>query len=317
MFPIKALADLAQYSRDTFVQAAALEALAVADGNHPLLLDLITAWSEDLQPRRLRLSAATALQRSKLLHDTTFHVAPWMAALALLQDEELTVREIVRAAVAPVLRVQSTENAPSDMAILPLAVSYLASVHGGTNASLCSALSLYVSTYALALAPRFVDCIHASNEMCQHVALCDKIFDAESGNDYRETDMLVQFVTWYFIVPGFITVQGAVEHLIECLSLWASSLPTQAWIGGTTFFPEIFARLHNLVLVAVAQLSRTDAATVTRLQALARRIVASESSNMHVLLRTALSCIETPSAVASAMYLTPMWHERHHRQGSS
>ncbi|KDO16433.1 hypothetical protein SPRG_18039, partial [Saprolegnia parasitica CBS 223.65] len=232
----------------------------------------------------------------------------WLAALVLLQDDEACVREAIRATVAPL--VTSVHAAPSDMMVLPYAVAYLAQTFGHVD-RLQEAVGSYLTTYT-ALFPRLDECISASDGHAYNV-LCDKIFEAESGNYFKEPELLVQLFAQHFVHTGKVRLPTLLSDLEACLVRWAaaSALHQQAWVGGTTFFPDVFPLFHNAVVVAIAQVHATNEAHGA-LQAIAHKVLGTETHNMHPLLCQALTALAAgDDSLAPLLFLTPSWASKH------
>ncbi|OQS01593.1 hypothetical protein ACHHYP_00569 [Achlya hypogyna] len=319
------LLELSEHAADATAKAAALQVLALLHAAAPVsappvlaatLVGQIQVLSDELQPLAVRLAASRSLHLSGLLaagrDGTNVHVCiqAWLAALVLLQDDEAIVRDAVRVAVAPL--VATSHAAPSDMAVLPLAVAYLAATYGHIP-SLQDAVTEYLTTWT-ALAPRLDECLAATDGVATGV-LCDKIFEAESGNYFKENELLVQLYAQHFVATGKVELPLLVPQLETCLRRWsdANASHHQAWVGGTTFFPDILPLFHNLLVVTVAQaLASPGDDAVDGVRALGKAVLATEASNMHPLLLQALTAfVEGDGALAPLLFLTPAWVTKH------
>ncbi|EQC31824.1 hypothetical protein SDRG_10612 [Saprolegnia diclina VS20] len=315
------LLELSVHAVDATSKAAALQVLALLHATATVsappalaetLVCQIQVLSDELQPLVVRLAAARSLHLSKLLaqqSNANLVVDGWLAALVLLQDDEACVREAIRATVAPL--VTSAHAAPSDMMVLPYAVAYLAQTFGHVG-RLQEAIASYLTTYT-ALYPRLDECISASDGHAYNV-LCDKIFEAESGNYFKEHELLVQLFAQHFVRTGKVRLPTVVADLETCLRRWAAAnaLHQQAWVGGTTFFPDVFPLFHNALLVVIAQVHAMNETACEGLQALARNVLGSETHNMHPLLCQALTALATGDpSLAPLLFLTPSWASKH------
>ncbi|KAG9402518.1 hypothetical protein AC1031_007131 [Aphanomyces cochlioides] len=315
-----ALELLSLIHRGQSTDAAAQAAAAVVD----VLVKQVVILSDENQPLLVRQAAAHALVHSRILATRAsdaradLAVDAWIAALDLLQDDELQVRETARQAAVDGIQWRFPALAdPSDMIVLPHAVEFLASEFKA-SARLKEHVVAFVAKWTT-VTPLLTESIGTDADLTTCNLLCEKIFEAESGNFFKQTDLTVQLLTWHCVSTGVVAIPSVVEELDAALQVWHQAGDRQAWVGGTTFFPDVFPLLHNLVVVATAVLAQRQ----TRhdgIYTLATALLQSQARNMHPLLHTALSTLakaaHMPQTVSrevdlSAMvYLAPFWKAR-------
>ncbi|OQR94023.1 hypothetical protein THRCLA_08269 [Thraustotheca clavata] len=333
---VPTLIDLSLNAVDSASKAAALQVLALLYRNAAptvvpanllsTLVAQIEILSDDLQPLIVRLSAAKSIGYSGVLSiekigksNVQLGIQAWLSALVLLQDDDNQVRDIIRAATSSVLKDKhiTSHPEPSYMMILPFAVEYLASTYGN-EPYLQNAVVNYLIKWS-DVETLLGQCIGASNDSATTSLLCEKIFEAESGNYFKEPDLLVQLYVQNFVDCGIVKLPSLVQSMDSCLKIWCDSQGTQAWVGGTTYFPDIFPLLHNLILINCGQLSGDDSHELSSaIAAKSQVLLAAESSNMHPLLLKALNALVHACDPATnsinlkpLLYLTAYWESPH------
>ncbi|RHY37844.1 hypothetical protein DYB25_003536 [Aphanomyces astaci] len=282
----------------------------------PSFVERVVELSDENKPLGVRLAAAKSLRgcSGSVLrpHDhMDVTVAAWIATLDLLQDDDVGVRDVIRVAAVESINHQGLTQS-SDMLVLPRAIDFLAS-HPTLAAS--TVLRDHVQGTLEAwttVVPWLDECLQDSS----HLLLCEKIFEAESGNYFKQPALTVQLYTWYFVRTGVVPAPPSIlPQAMAALQQWLKSATVHAWIGGTTFFPDVFPRLHNLLVVAVAVVLVIGQAH-PELHGVASALLAHQG-NMHPLVHTALTALKdaaadpkaasTDNALASIMYLAPFW----------
>ncbi|KAG1713461.1 hypothetical protein DVH05_001248 [Phytophthora capsici] len=345
-------------SADTQVLAPALELLALMayhdqgenDVNVTLYQTLcqeIDLRSDENQPLILRRAAASALHHSSLLLLHTMQnssgelaLAGWMSTLRLLQDDNVRVRSVARYAVQEALAKATDSSVTgivslSDAAVLPLAINYVASSFTRTDQG---AESLSKTLFKLIDAPSVLTAYSGSAgaKAQDWDDLYRRIFESESSNYFAECDVLAQNLV-HSLMARTIGDGEAMRLLRKrILNAAVSSLTTlnqeaqrsgkegSQWLGGITYYSDVFAPLFGLLAAAVA-ITTSSRPLPTELQPEASqvRVCAQEACGLHrnndaihpLLFRAfellASSSHDTNSvdteSVSELLYLTPYW----------
>ncbi|RHY34790.1 hypothetical protein DYB32_000651 [Aphanomyces invadans] len=281
----------------------------------PAFVERVVVLSDENKPLAVRLATAKSVQSSHVLCSLDRNdvaVPTWIAVLDLLQDDDVDVRDVARLAAVEAISHGGSLSQTSDMVMLPLAIEYLSK-----QSSLAASPALHTHVHEMlemstTVVPWLTECLQDTS----HLLLCQKIFEAESGNYFKQRALTVQLYTWYFVRTGMLSAPASiVPQAVAALQIWCESTALHAWVGGTTFFPDVFPRLHNLVVVTVADLLVHRTAH-PELHALATALLPYHN-NMHPLLFTALTVLKSVAAdpttvskdqaLASLMYLAPFW----------
>ncbi|ETI43354.1 hypothetical protein F443_11673, partial [Phytophthora nicotianae P1569] len=335
-------------SADTQVLAPALELLALMayrqntekNALYETLCKEIELRSDENQPLILRQAAASALHHSGLLllHSKQdcggdLALAGWISALRLLQDDDVRVRAGARHAVHQALA--TTADTPtaslSDATVLPLAVEYIAACFARTEHG------------AAALSKTLFDLIDAPSVLAAYSGaagakaqdwddLYRRIFESESSNYFAESDVLAQNLVHSLLART--TEDGAPMRLLrkQVLTAVVSALITLnqdaqrsgQWLGGITYYSDVFAPLFGLLAAGVAVM--TSCSLANELQSLTDRVreLAQEACDIHnqddvthplmlrslELLANKDNKTSTPTdvePVRELLYLTPYW----------
>ncbi|CAK4070362.1 unnamed protein product [Aphanomyces euteiches] len=327
------IAALAVDSIDPVTTAPALELLSLIHRGQSsdvaaapaavvdVVVKQIVILSDENQPLLVRQAAAHALVHSRILATRAsdpcadLAVDAWMAALDLLQDDELQVRETARQAAVDAIQWRFSALAdPSEMIVLPHAVEFLASEFKA-SARLHEHVVAFVAKWTT-VAPLLTESIGTDADVATCNLLCEKIFEAESGNFFKQTDLTLQLMTWHCVSTGVVAIPSVIDELDAALRVWQQAGDRQAWVGGTTFFPDVFPLLHNLIVVATAVLAQRQTCH-DAIYTLATALLQFQAPNMHPLLHTALSTLakaaHSPQTVSrevdlsALLYLAPFW----------
>ncbi|KAL7679465.1 hypothetical protein Plhal304r1_c078g0164621 [Plasmopara halstedii] len=348
-------------SGDPRILAPALELLAILasynqdpehDASIRALCQEIELRSDDSQPLMLRQAAASALRHSRqiLLHtkqklDSDLALTGWMSAVQLLQDDNVHVRACARRAVLETLaeasKDPSTTNAfsgtsLSDAMTLPVAVNFVVSsfAHTEIGAKFLSKLLM-----KLIDAPKILDAYSsASGAKAQDWDnLYRRIFDSESNNYFVERDTLAQNLVHALFVRTLYDNESM--HRLRCQILTnAASVLTilkqkvqvetksSQWLGGITYYSDLFSPLFGLLAAAVAITTSSSCPLSAEFQSLAGQVrelaheaytMYSKDEAIHPLVIRALellACTDQSSStvinvdpVKELLYLTPYW----------
>ncbi|KAG7382854.1 hypothetical protein PHYPSEUDO_004305 [Phytophthora pseudosyringae] len=360
------LACTLNISADAQVLAPALELLALmachqqstsATSQNALYQTLgqeIELRSDENQPLILRRAAAAALHHSGLLLLHTkqesdasianLALAGWMSALRLLQDDDVRVRAVARHAVQVALAkatdataVASPGDSLSDATVLPLAVEYIAASFARTEHG-ADALSKVL--FQLIDAPSVLTAYSgaAGAKAQDWDDLYRRIFESESSNYFAERDVLAQNIVHSLL--GRTIGDGGAMRLLRKQVLTAvmsalSTLNQEArwsgegggqWLGGITYYSDVFAPLFGLLAAGVAVVASMSSPLATELQPLAAQVreLAQETCELHrnddathPLVMRALELLASKDQDASKqadiepvrelLYLTPHW----------
>ncbi|KAG6956853.1 hypothetical protein JG687_00010346 [Phytophthora cactorum] len=336
-------------SADTQVLAPALELLALLayhqntkkNALYQTLCKEIELRSDENQPLILRLAAASVLHCSELLLLHTkqdsgddLALAGWMSALRLLQDDDLRVRAGARHAVQKTLAkaVDTPTASLSDATVLPLAVEYIAACFARTEHG---AASLSKKLFELIDAPSVLTAYSgaAGAKAQDWDDLYRRIFESESSNYFAERDVLAQNLVHSLLAR---TIQdGEAMRLLreQVLTAVVSALTTLnqeaqrsgQWLGGITYYSDVFAPLFGLLAAGVA-ITTSSCPLAAELQSLAGQVreLAQEACTIHnkddvthpLMLRALelLACKDRNTVtqtdiepVRELLYLTPYW----------
>ncbi|KAK1941584.1 Uncharacterized protein P3T76_007450 [Phytophthora citrophthora] len=345
-------------SADTQVLAPALELLALmayhGQGEnvtntalYQTLCHEVGLRSDENQPLILRRAAASALHHSSLLllhikQDSSAEVAlaGWMSALRLLQDDNVRVRSVARYAVQEALAKAPDSSvigiiSLSDAAVLPLAIDYVTSSFARMDQG---ADSVSKTLFKLIDAPSVLTAYSGSAgaKAQDWDDLYRRIFESESSNYFAERDVLAQNIVHSLLA---CTVEdGEAMRLLRkrVLNAAVSTLTTlnqeaqrsdkegSQWLGGITYYSDVFAPLFGLLAATVAVTTLSNPLP-TELQSAASqvRVLAQEACELHrndgathPLLFRALELLGNTShdtnsadtkAVCELLYLTPYW----------
>uniref|UniRef100_H3H3J8 Uncharacterized protein n=3 Tax=Phytophthora ramorum TaxID=164328 RepID=H3H3J8_PHYRM len=300
-------------SADTQVLAPALELLALmayqqqstssADAAlYQILCQEIEERSDENQPLILRQAAASALHHSGLLllHTTQgadatsvdLALAGWLSALRLLQDDDVRVRSSGRHAVQKALgtTASSPGDSVSDATVLPLAVEYITASFARTGHG---AAHLSKVLFELVDAPTVLAAYTgaAGAKAQDWDDLCRRIFESESSNYFAEREILAQNIVYSLLARS--TEDGESMRLLrmQVLTAVAAALTTLnqearreaggQWLGGITYYSDVFAPLFGLLSAGVAVLTSTPLAAELEPLALQVREVAQEACTIH------------------------------------
>ncbi|KAL3670504.1 hypothetical protein V7S43_004819 [Phytophthora oleae] len=345
-------------SADTQVLTPALELLALMayhqqgendtnDALYQTLCQEIDLRSDENQPLILRRAAASALHHSGLLllhtkqeSSAELALAGWMSALRLLQDDNVRVRSVARYAVQEALAKTTGSSVTgiaslSDAAVLPLAVEYVASSFARTEQG---AESVSKVLFKLIDAPSVLTAYSgaAGAKAQDWDDLYRRIFESESSNYFAECDVLAQNIVHSLLAR---TIEdGEAMRLLRkrVLNATVSSLSTlnqeaqrsgkegSQWLGGITYYSDVFAPLFGLLAAGVA-ITTSSCPPATELQPVASQVrdLAQEACELHrndgvthPLLFRALELLASKSqdtnsadteTVRELLYLTPYW----------
>ncbi|KAG6959994.1 hypothetical protein JG688_00009823 [Phytophthora aleatoria] len=343
------LARTLSISADTQVLAPALELLALLayhqntkkNALYQTLCKEIELRSDENQPLILRLAAASALHCSELLLLHTkqdsgddLALAGWMSALRLLQDDDVRVRAGARHAVQKALAkaVDTPTASLSDATVLPLAVEYIAACFARTEQG---AASLSKKLFELIDAPSVLTAYSgaAGAKAQDWDDLYRRIFESESSNYFAERDVLAQNLVHSLLAR---TIQGGEAMRLlrkQVLTAVVSALTTLnqeaqrtgQWLGGITYYSDVFAPLFGLLAAGVA-ITTSSCPLAAELQSLAGQVreLAQEACTIHnkddvthpLMLRALelLACKDRNTVtqtdiepVRELLYLTPYW----------
>ncbi|KAG7396793.1 hypothetical protein PHYBOEH_001711 [Phytophthora boehmeriae] len=352
------LSHILTVSADTQVLAPALEVLArmahdqqgiSASNNdgalYQILCQEIDQRSDENQPLILRLAAASALRHSCLLLLHTVQpshaelaLASWVSALRLLQDDNVRVRAGVRRAILAALAatkdftavIVSPRDSVSDATVLPFAVEYVVSAFAHTEHGLAS---LSKVLFELIDAPRVLTAYSgaAGTKAQDWDDLYRRIFESESSNYFAERDVLAQNIIYYLIGNSVANGELArtlhervLKSVVTALTtlnqeVRRSSKDGSQWLGGITYYTDVFAPLFGLLSAGVAVLTSPH----SDLEALVAqvRVVAQEACEIYRndnvtnpfvfrALELLASKLHNPAGsepVRELLYLTPNW----------
>ncbi|KAL4155608.1 hypothetical protein PRNP1_007716 [Phytophthora ramorum] len=339
-------------SADTQVLAPALELLALmayqqqstssADAAlYQILCQEIQERSDENQPLILREAAASALHHSGLLllHTTQgaeatsvdLALAGWLSALRLLQDDDVRVRSSGRHAVQKALgtTASSPGDSVSDATVLPLAVEYITASFARTGHG---AAHLSKVLFELVDAPTVLAAYTgaAGAKAQDWDDLCRRIFESESSNYFAEREILAQNIVYSLLARS--TADGESMRLLhmQVLTAVAAALTTLnqearreaggQWLGGITYYSDVFAPLFGLLSAGVAVLTSTPLAAELEPLALQVREGAQEACTIHTndgvthpLVFRAFELLASKDQQTDAepvrelLYLTPYW----------
>ncbi|OWZ19336.1 hypothetical protein PHMEG_0006428 [Phytophthora megakarya] len=346
-------------SADTQVLAPALELLALM-AHHELstfissekddtvlyqtLAQEIELRSDENQPLILRRAAASALHHSGLLllHtmqgfgvlSTSIALTGWMSALRLLQDDEVRVRAVARHAVQ---EATSQRGSMSDATVLPVAVDYIATSFARTEHG---ADSLSKMLFKLIDAPSVLTAYSgaAGAKAQDWDDLYRRIFESESNNYFAERDVLAQNIVYSMLARSI--EDGEIMRLLRKQILTAvvgtlttlnqearrSSEEGEQWLGGITYYTDVFAPLFGLLAAGVAVVTSTSCPLADDLQTLRAQVreMAQDACKIHTnddithpLIFRALELLSSNDEdtlkqtdiqpVRELLYLTPHW----------
>jgi hypothetical protein len=338
------LAQTLKISADTQVLAPALELLALmacheqsaassekaGDSLYPTLCHEIELRSDENQPLVLRRAAASALHHSGLLRlETEEALAGWLSALRLLQDDDVRVRAGARHAVQEAL---ATAESLSDASVLPLAVEFIAAAFARTGHGAASLSKVLVE---LIDAPRVLDAYAgaAGAKAQDWDDLYRRIFESESNNYFAERDVLAQNIVYSLLarsVEDGESMRLLRQRVLTAVSSTLTTLNQEArrssaeggqWLGGITYYSDVFAPLFGLLSAGVAVLTSTACPLAEELQPLASQVraLAQEARSIHggddathpLVLRAFELLARKDQAnaepVRELLYLTPYW----------
>uniref|UniRef100_M4BBZ5 Uncharacterized protein n=2 Tax=Hyaloperonospora arabidopsidis (strain Emoy2) TaxID=559515 RepID=M4BBZ5_HYAAE len=355
------LTRLLGVSADIQVIAPTLEMLALMAHQQPCksdaeialyqtLCEEIELRSDEAQPLMIRQAAASTLHHSGLLLLQNKQVgstvcadlalAGWTGALRLLQDDDMHVRAIARHAIENVLRTVDTADSSlssSDATVLPLAVEYVVSSFARTGPG------------AMALSTMLIQLIDAPIVLTAYVGaagakavdwdnLYRRIFESESSNYFAERDGLAQHMAYYLLTRPTGDKESIRLLCEQVLALLIKALPilnqegrctkeeANRWLGGITYYSDVFAPLFGLLAAGVAVVTSMSYLLTDDLQSLAFQVreLAQEACDIyidddviHPLVMRALKLLAcgdraTPQPdgiepVRELLFLTPHW----------
>ncbi|KAG6580168.1 Cell cycle-associated protein [Phytophthora cinnamomi] len=327
------------------------KSVSAATALYQVLGQEIEQRSDENQPLILREAAASALHHSGilLLHTKKGSVASsadlaltgWMSALRLLQDDDVCVRAVARHAVQEALAktedriVASTHGSLSDATVLPLAVEYIVASFARTGRG---ATSLSKVLFDLVDAPSALAAYAgaAGTKAQDWDDLYRRIFESESSNYFAERDVLAQNVVFSLLARP--VEDGESTRLLrqQVLTAVASALTTlnqearreegSRWLGGITYYSDVFAPLFGLLAAGVAVLTSTSSPPTAELQSLVSQVrelaqdaysTHNNDDATHPLVLRALELLANKDqdaskhagaeSVAELLYLTPHW----------
>ncbi|POM67184.1 THADA protein [Phytophthora palmivora] len=346
------------------VLAPALELLALVAYHHQLTSppsEMYTLYqtlgkeielrSDENQPLILRQAAASTLHHSGLLYLHTKHdslnaslaLTAWTSALRLLQDDDVRVRAVARHAVQEALAktvdstVASSGGSLSDATVLPLAVEYITSsftrMKNGAD-SLSKVLFELIDAPSVLTAYSGVAGVKAQD----WDNLYRRIFESESSNYFAERDVLAQNIVHSLLARSIEDSESLRLLRKRVLTAVSSSLTTLnqearrsdaeggQWLGGITYYTDVFAPLFGLFAAGVAIMTSTSCPLTTELQSVASQVrelaqeaceIHSNDDATHPLLFRALELLagndqgtsKQPHTepVQELLYLTPHW----------
>ncbi|KAL4100265.1 hypothetical protein PRIC1_008059 [Phytophthora ramorum] len=240
---------------------------------YQILCQEIEERSDENQPLILRQAAASALHHSGLLllHTTQgadatsvdLALAGWLSALRLLQDDDVRVRSSGRHAVQKALgtTASSPGDSVSDATVLPLAVEYITASFARTGHG---AAHLSKVLFELVDAPTVLAAYTgaAGAKAQDWDDLCRRIFESESSNYFAEREILAQNIVYSLLARS--TEDGESMRLLrmQVLTAVAAALTTLnqearreaggQWLGGITYYSDVFAPLFGLLSAGVA-----------------------------------------------------------------
>ncbi|GMF59490.1 unnamed protein product [Phytophthora fragariaefolia] len=356
------LAQTLNISADNQVLAPALELIALlayhssSSANqdskvYQILNQEIESRSDENQPLILREAAASALHHSRLLllhtnegsvtSTADLALSGWMSALRLLQDDSARVRSVARHAVQEALASvkahgsSSSRDSLSDATVLPLAVEYVATSFARTahgTASLSKVLFELVDAPSVLAAYAGAAGVKAQD----WDDLYRRIFESESSNYFAERDVLVQNIVFSLLARSAgdresvrllrQQVLTAVASALTTLNQEAQREESSQWLGGITYYSDVFAPLFGLLSAGVTALTSISASPEAELQPLVEQVrglaenaydIHRNSDATHPLLLRALEFLASKDQdswkqtgtepVTELLYLTPHW----------
>ncbi|CAI5729399.1 unnamed protein product [Hyaloperonospora brassicae] len=306
--------------------------------------------SDEAQPLMIRQAAASALHHSGLLRlhnkqdgSTVYAelaLAGWMSALRLLQDDSTCVRAVARHAIENVLGTVDPARirfSSSDATVLSLAVEYIVSsfAHTGHGATSLSKMLIQLIDAPVVLTA-YVGA--AGAKALDWDNLYRRIFEYESSNYFAERDGLAQNMVYYLLARSTgdeESIRLLCEQVLTLLNKALQILNQESrcsdeeagrWLGGVTYYPDVFSPAFGLLAAGVAVVTSTSHSLTGDLQSLAvqARELAQEACGihskddvMHPLMMRALkllACTDHPSSrqdgtepVRELLFLTPHW----------
>ncbi|KAF4130506.1 short chain dehydrogenase [Phytophthora infestans] len=299
------LTQMLGISADTRVLAPVLELLALMashqnsekDALYLTLSKEIELRSDENQPLILRQAAASVLHRSGLLllhtkQDTgaELPLTGWMSALRLLQDDDVRVRAGARHAVQSALleTTDTTTASLSDATVLPLAVEYMTVCFARTeHGAACLAKVLFELVDAPSVLTAYAGAAGVKAQDWDD--LYRRIFESESSNYFAEQDVLAQNLV-HALLARTVEDGEAMRHLRDqvltavvsaLLTLNQEAQRSGQWLGGITYYTDVFAPLFGLLAAGVAIL--TSCQDTAELQSLANQVqqLAQEACGIH------------------------------------
>ncbi|KAI9993022.1 hypothetical protein PInf_015077 [Phytophthora infestans] len=299
------LTQMLGISADTRVLAPVLELLALMashqnsekDALYLTLSKEIELRSDENQPLILRQAAASVLHRSGLLllhtkQDTgaELPLTGWKSALRLLQDDDVRVRAGARHAVQSALleTTDTTTASLSDATVLPLAVEYMTVCFARTeHGAACLAKVLFELVDAPSVLTAYAGAAGVKAQDWDD--LYRRIFESESSNYFAEQDVLAQNLV-HALLARTVEDGEAMRHLRDqvltavvsaLLTLNQEAQRSGQWLGGITYYTDVFAPLFGLLAAGVAIL--TSCQDTAELQSLANQVqqLAQEACGIH------------------------------------
>ncbi|KAJ0394271.1 hypothetical protein P43SY_000572 [Pythium insidiosum] len=334
---MRAIQELLTTSADVDVLGPSLTLLAafVRDGASDIttltvLKDSVSARAAESQPLGLRHAAATAIARSNLLlasQNTSnaelvaIAVDAWMVSIKLLQDDDSSVRDVIRRAVYEALVAthsisKGLHESASETAMLPAAIHFV--IHHFA----------FSSEYGLNVVREFLlSLVDAPTVLVEYTVgakaqdwgdLCNRIFEAEANNFYAEPELLAHHViAALFQSESPVSLEplktSILEKTVETLTLLNDHRARQQWLGGITYYSSVFPTLFSLLCASVAVLA-SETRGLSELRAAVQTQATTAATHLgavHPLVVRAIQILSnghaTTEDVAELLCLSPSW----------
>ncbi|TMW64673.1 hypothetical protein Poli38472_011553 [Pythium oligandrum] len=332
---VSTIQELLSHSADVDVLSPSLRLFAsfVRDGvaGDDVLVGLknsIVERSSEFQPLGLRFAAAIAIERSDILsvkpsnaaNTVEIAVDLWMTAIKLLQDDDNTVRDVIRRAVHRALRANdasfSLDDLVSETSLLPVAVRFVVTTFGSSSYGFQSVRSLLLSVID---APTLLVEYTTGAKAQDWGDLCHRIFEAEASNFYAEPDLIAQLIVVFLFETKIADdrllklKEEILEKLVKTLQLLNEHRTREQWLGGMTYYSSVFPTLFSLLCagVAVVKSSRDTqelASLLTSTKAQAIEALPSLQAG-HPLVLAAVNALsqDNSTSLRDLVHLTPTW----------
>ncbi|GLD96945.1 hypothetical protein PINS_up005628 [Pythium insidiosum] len=198
-------------------------------------------------------------------------VDAWMVSITLLQDDDSSVRGVIRRAVFDALTAtksttEGLHESASETAMLPAAIQFVVKRFA------------FSSAYGLAKVQEFLQSlVDAPTVLVEYTVgakaqdwgdLCNRIFEAEANNFYAEPELLAHHVIAALFQShnasssSLVTLKTSIlEKAVESLTLLNDHRARQQWLGGITYYSSVFPTLFSLLCASVAVLATEDSGT--------------------------------------------------------